>query len=421
MEHRNSIAQKQFSRRVNFYSPEEDFTLFTAQKAAGRPVPSAAALSPQERKSDYRAFVPPSADGQSSTNFSQLARKKHFRIWLAGSMLCLLLLLGGVVWWLRMTATPAVVLYHTGQPRNVTLSIGGGGIVFPQKQLTITYPEAERVIAVKVKPGDRVTVNQPLLQLDPALFSLALKQAQDDVDAAQNYLNSVQGSGNAVTIAQAQQDLDRARSRYNTLSAQASSSMLHNGLLTAPMEGIVTTVNVTPGAVFNADMPLLTIMDLSTVVVHVKVPLSYLGQVQVQQKAEVMPSATSHLTFAGTVTSVIPQADPQTDTFEAWISVDNKEGRILPGMSAFARIQGQVNALAVPRLAVLAPEGDAAVFVVRNQVAHLRRVQVVGRTVDTIYIAGNDLIPGEQIVLVGLHALQDGQRVRVTRIEGRAS
>ncbi|MBO0779394.1 MAG: efflux RND transporter periplasmic adaptor subunit [Ktedonobacteraceae bacterium] len=343
-------------------------------------------------------------------------------LYLVGSLLGLVLLLGGgILLWAKLCLSPAVKVYQIGQARDVDLFIGGGGIIFPQQQLTVTYPATERIVSVKVAPGDHVHANQPLLQLDPTQLNVSVKQAADDMAAAQNYLNSVSGIGNAVTVAQAQQDYEQAKSRYEALSSRVSSATLQDGNLVSPIDGVVTAVNVNPGSIFADNTPLLTIMDLSSVIVHVKVPLVYLGQVKMHQTAQVMPSAASHTSFSGKVTGVIPQADPQTDTFEVWISINNGGNQLLPGMSAFARIQSPVHSLAVPRLAVLSPDGDAHVFVVRQQVAHLERVQVVGRMQDMIYVSGPNIAASEQVVLVGLDMLQDGQHVRVTDIEGPKS
>jgi multidrug efflux pump subunit AcrA (membrane-fusion protein) len=38
------------------------------------------------------------------------------------------------------------------------------------------------------------------------------------------------------------------------------------------------------------------------------------------------------------VSSVIPQADTQTDTFEAWVRIDNQKEMLLPGMKVSVRI-----------------------------------------------------------------------------------
>ena len=182
------------------------------------------------------------------------------------------------------------------------------------------------------------------------------------------------------------------------------------------MQGVVTAVNINPNEVFAPNNIQLTIMDESTVIVHAEIPLSNLGQVRLGLPAVVTPSALPNASFQGTVISVIPQADPQTDTFEVQIEVKNPQHMLLPGMSAFVRIQGESQGFALPRAAVLNPDQGAIVFIVRNQYAYMQRVHVVGRSVDKIFV-DRGVSPNDTIVLVGIDQLHDGQQVNVTAIE----
>lgn len=343
-----------------------------------------------------------------------LQRKNRMIIAIALAVFVLVVSAGGY-YYLKASSAANVTLYQVNN-QNVTQYIGGGGIVFPNQQIDISYPVVERVVSVFVKPGDHVSLNQPLIQLDPSQLNSQITEASNEVASAQAFLNSVSTSGNAVTIAQAQQAYDNARSRYNALVAQLSSFTLHSGKLISPLNGVVTAVNVDASEVFAADKPLITIMDESTAIVHVEVPLVSLGQVHLGQTATVTPSALPNLNLKGTVSAIIPQADPQTDTYEVWIVVPNQTDLLLPGMSAFVRIQSGGQASVVPRLAVLNPDTESIVFVVRNQYAYIQHVHVAGRSVDSMYI-DSGIAPGDQIVLVGLDKIQNGQKVHITQIE----
>jgi multidrug efflux pump subunit AcrA (membrane-fusion protein) len=357
--------------------------------------------------------VPPPFTRQGIADFPPVMpqKRRSFAV-ISFALSFIILLVGGAlaVWWFSAKSVPNVTLTPVSS-QNISQDIGGGGIVFPRQQVNISYPASERVVSVLVKAGDHVNVNQPVIQLDATQLNIQIQQAANDVAAAQAFLNSVSATGNPVSIAQAQQQLQVAKDRYNALIAQS-----HNGNLVATMSGVVTAVNVTPGTVFAADAPLLTIMDESTVIVHAKIPLTDLGMVHIGQQATVTPSALPGVTVRGTVTSIVPQADPQTDTFEVWVSVANTDGQLLPGMSAFVHIQSSSKALVVPRLAVLNPGGQAAVFVVRDQRAHLQHVQVIDSSPDAVYIS-QGVTTGDEVVLVGIDKLQDDQPVHVSSIE----
>jgi RND family efflux transporter MFP subunit len=332
----------------------------------------------------------------------------------AGGLLILLLIsaLGLVFWYTNRSV--GVVTYRVGGMQMVSQDIGGGGVVFPRQQFDLSYPAAERVLNVMVKAGDHVALNQPLVRLDTSQIDLQVSQAANDVAAAQQYLNSISSSGNSVTIAQAQQALQTAQSRYNALISQESSPTFHDGVLVSPMSGVVTAVNIDSGEIFAPGTVLVTVMDLSSVVVHAKLPLENLIQVHVGLPAIVTPSAVSSLNESGTVTSVIPTADPQTDTFEVWIALPDQQ-TVLPGMSVFVRVQAPVLAYVVPRITVLNPDLESVVFVVRNGRAALNQVQVIGRSADLLYIQG-DIHPGDLLVIRPLDTLHNAQPIHVQSV-----
>jgi RND family efflux transporter MFP subunit len=335
----------------------------------------------------------------------------------AGGLLVLILvsILGVAFWYMNRSVN--VVTYRVSGMQAISQDVGGGGVVFPRQQFDLSYPAAERVLDVMVKAGDPVQLNQPLVKLDTSQMDIQVSQAANDVSTAQQYLNSVSASGNPVTIAQAQQALQMAQSRYNALISQESSPTFHDGVLTSPMRGVVTAVNIDPGEIFAPGTVLVTVMDLSSVIVHAKLPLENLSQVHVGLPAIVTPSAVSNMSVSGKVVSVIPTADPQTDTFEVWIALPAQQA-ILPGMSAFVRVQAPIRAYAVPHIAVLNPDLESVVFVVHNGHAVLRPVQVIGRSADMIYILGlaNDIQRGDLLIVRPLDMLHNGQPVHVQSV-----
>ena len=349
---------------------------------------------------------------------SKSVQRTNKRFLLMSGLLCLavLLIVGGLYVWMRIRALPSgVTLYQVGT-QGFTADIGGGGIVYPLQEEDISYPIAERALSVLVAPGDHVTANQPLIRLDMAVLNAQLEQAKKDVVSSSTYLATVKANGNTVAIAQAQQLYSLAVDKYDALEAEASSSTLHNGTVISPISGIVTSLYIAPGEIFAANRTMIVIMDESAVIVRTEIPLTYLTQVQLGQIATVTPSSLPGVNIQGKVSAIIPQADSQTDTFEIWVLVVNPQRMLLPGMNAFVHFHSVGKALGVPRLAVLNPQRESIVFVVRNQRAYIQKVHIVSRSVDTIFINGG-ISAGDRVVLVGADDLQNGQEVRVSGVE----
>lgn len=304
---------------------------------------------------------------------------------------------------------PEVGAYRVAAKQSVNLFSGGGGIVYPRQQWSVSFANSQRALDVYVSAGNQVKRGQPLMRIDASQLNAQLTQASNDVAVKKQYLDTVTAQGNPATIAAATQDYQLALNNYNALSASASP----DGKILSPMAGVVTDVNVFPNQVSPANTSLITVMDQSSVVVHAKIPLTNLGQVRVGLPATVTPSATPGVTFQGTVTAVVPVSDPQTDTFEAQITVKNPQQTILPGMSAFVNIQGKVQGYVIPRAAVL---NDNTIFLITDEHAYMQKVNVVGRTVDK-YVIDTGVAPGQTIVVVGMDQLHDGQQVKVSSVQ----
>ncbi len=343
-------------------------------------------------------------------------KNRRYQLVSAGLCVAVLLMIGSVYTWLRIKSLPPTVTVYQVGAQNVAQQIGGGGIVYPLQEEDISYPITERAISVLVAPGDHVSANQPLIQLDITQLNSQIDQAYSDVLSTADYLKSVKASGTAYNVAQAQQSYDLARNKYTSLKAEASSSTLHNGTVISPINGVVTSLLIAPGEIFAADRTMIVIMDESTVIVRAQIPLIYLGQLHVGQPATVIPSSLPGISLPGKISALIPRADPQTDTFEIWVAIPNPNQMLLPGMSAFVHLQQMGKVLAVPRLAVLNPDREGIVFVERHGHVYIQKVQIVARSVKTIYIGGG-ISAGDRVILVGLDNLQNGEKVRVTSVE----
>ncbi len=375
-----------------------------------------AAMSSLLTREEQREEATPVRGTPNKLDPPHTARPLYKRPAVIVSALCLVvLLIGGFFAWLRLNQAPLNVTLYQVHPQNVDRYIGGSGTIFPQQQLNIAYPAVERVISVYVQPGDQVSPNQPLIQLDLSQLNAQIKQASENVSAAQNYLNSV-ALENQLVVDQAQRAYDMAIATYNSLVAQSSSPTLHNGTLVSPVKGVITQVDISAGDVVGANRSLMTLVVESTVIARVQIPLANINQVYVGQLALVTPSALPSLNIQGKVSTVIPQASANGDTFEVWVNITNMNNTLLPGMDTFVRLAEPIHAIVVPRLAVLNPDQGPTVYVVRRGHAYLQPIQIGGYTDDFIIVDAG-LSAGDTVVLSGVDALQNGRAVHIVSIE----
>jgi RND family efflux transporter MFP subunit len=335
-----------------------------------------------------------------------------------------LLTLGGVIFALLLVGvlvvprvlgkkTPHVTLYtvHTQQ---LSAYVGGGGLTFPNQQLNIVFPITAQVVKVDVQVGQSVKVGQALVTMDSADLDRQLALAYSSWQNAQNYANSVAGTtqyNSAITQAA------NAKAAYDALNAFVNSPTYRHGNLVAPFAGVVTALGVTSNSIANAGVTLVTLQDISSMIVHAQFPLEQRSAVTLGQTVEVDPAATPDQKFNGTVSNINPVlTSPGSDTFEVWITVPNPNQLLFTSESVYARVLTQQSMPVVPQLAVVNPDADSIVFVYSGGKAHLRHVVVGPRNGDQFGIV-NGLQDGDQVILIGQFNLSDNEPVVVSRVE----
>ena len=239
----------------------------------------------------------------------------------------------------------------------------------------------------------------------------ALVQAQSAYDLARQHLAAVQRVGREAALKGAQGQLESAKGKY--LAAEAE---LQYSEIRSPIDGIVTDRPLYAGETAVAGAPLLTVMDTSSLLAKVHLPLSQAQQLKIGDPASVtVPGLDKPV--QGKLTLISPALDPGSTTVEIWVQTDNPGGRFKPGTAVQASIAGKSvpDALVVPvESLVTDPSGNKAVMVIGSDgVAHMKEVSIgIEDGAEAQIVSG--ISAGDKVVTKGAYALDDGTKVRVT-------
>jgi HlyD family secretion protein len=202
--------------------------------------------------------------------------------------------------------------------------------------------------------------------------------------------------------------------------------------ITAPIDGTVSERFLDPGNLAVPSKPLVRIVQMDTVKVIVHFPEDQIQYMAPGIGAQLTVAAYPDKLFQGKIAKLSPTLDPETRMFSAEIKVLNKGGLLRPGM--FTRVSLSVDphpdALLVPKEAVLYREeylGNAGsskgevrrshyIFVADQGRARMRIV-VLGHESGTSVEVSQGLQGGEQIVIRGMHQLNDGSKIKVMERE----
>ena len=173
--------------------------------------------------------------------------------------------------------------------------------------------------------------------------------------------------------------------------------------LYAPIDGVVTELSVREGAAVAAGTPLFRINGLATVWVQAAVPEAQLSLIPMKSAVEVRANAWPAQTFNGRVEAVLPQVDAVTRAIPVRIAVDNRNGRLSPGMFVNIAFRGGAQApqLVVPSEAVIMT-GERTVVIVAEASGSFSVANVtVGREAGGKTAILSGLTAGQSVVASG--------------------
>jgi membrane fusion protein, heavy metal efflux system len=310
-------------------------------------------------------------------------------------------------------------------------------MINPNRISRVLPPVQGRVLAVFVKLGDTVADGQPLVNLNSpdadAAISIylqadaTLRQAkvtvvktETDLERSRKLLQyqaisekDVLAAQNDVATARAAlENAEAARAqavRKLTLLGLTPSDLQQAVVVRAPIAGVITEINVTPGEYkaavsFSTDVtaPLMSIADLSTVWVSSDVPEPFMRLIHIGEAVEITFVAYPGEKFTGRVARVGTALDPLTRTLKVLVDLANPARRFVPEMFGSMRHAGPPRRFpVVPAAAIVQEYGRSQVFVERGPGQFERRVVTTGVRTPELVAITSGLDANSRIIVDG--------------------
>ena len=247
-------------------------------------------------------------------------------------------------------------------------------------------------------------------QFDLTTAENELRLAEQTIALRTTSLNPNDRALAAARVTQAQQHLA-------TLDAQLSYATIR-----APITGFVTDQFQYEGEFAAAGGKLVTIADISEVIVKAPFADTVASELKVGDPATVLPTDTSSEEMKGRITLLSRSSDPTNRTVEVWVTLANGAGKMRANGAAQVTISAnsKSDAVVAPAAAVTLDASNAnegTVMVVdAASVAHETKVTIGIRTSDKVEITSG-LQGDEMVVIEGNFSLADGTRVEVAKNE----
>jgi RND family efflux transporter MFP subunit len=191
-------------------------------------------------------------------------------------------------------------------------------------------------------------------------------------------------------------------------AAQKAEAQMQNTEIRAPMDGILSGLQVIDSELVASGNELLTISSRKNYV-RGEVNEEDVGEVKTGMKADLQMYAYRTRQFSAVVTAVLPAADPETQRYTIILDLENPPENLMAGMTGEMNIitGRHENALLVPTRALLV---DQALVVAYGMVS-ARTVKVGYRTLESAE-AVEGLREGDRVVVSDQDKLRPGQFVR---------
>lgn len=288
------------------------------------------------------------------------------------------------------------------------------GSVILEQRASVASSQSGLVVHVGFREGEKIEKNQVLAKLDTDILDANivasrafLAQNRVNLEKAKKDLARVEKLFSQKAISQASFDdtvfaTKSAEQQYASAKATLRSMELEKEKKTikAPFGGIIVSKQIEIGDWIGTGGVLASLVNPSSAEVRIDLPEEIALNLQKNMPVSILINAKK---YAGFVGAVIPKGDVATRTFPVKILFKETQNELLDGMSAQVEIQNgpKVEALLVPRDALIKRFGQNVVFIDANATAVMIPATVVGYTDSKIAVSASGLKAGDRVVTKG--------------------
>lgn len=335
------------------------------------------------------------------------------------------------------TTTSATQQFATDVPQPVSgseavndtlwVQVTAAGQAEAVREATLTAQVEGQILGVAVRENSGVAAGRSLIRIDTTQYALELAGARAELESADaEYQKSIlfdqeiedpEVRAQRARISRAQSGLTGAE-----VSVRQAEINLDRTNVKAPFGGRIADLQVVAGQWVASGAELLTLVALDPIKVEVQVLEAELGLLAEGRRARISFAAFPGEEFEGRIETINPRVDPENRTGRVTVLLENRDGRIKPGMYAQVIIDAQAfpDRVLIPRRALLERDGRLVVFVYnedgRNGRAEWRYV-TIGRENETLVelTHGDEgfVEPGEMVLTDGHHYLAHDATVRL--------
>jgi membrane fusion protein (multidrug efflux system) len=269
-----------------------------------------------------------------------------------------------------------------------------------------------RVIALYGEVGDFFEKGEPLLQLDSTLKGLTAQQAKVAFDKASADYTRAQNLFKVQSISDSELEAARLGAKAAEVAWRMAETDYENTKVRAPFAGTLANRLVELGEMVGPGAPVANLVDLRRLKAEFQLAEKELVSVSDGDSVLGAVDALPGLVLRGTITARSLQAAEGTRSFTVEATFPGMRG-FASGMflRGFILVNGTGSGFLIPREAIHGSGSDARVYIAAGGKAQARKVHGESPRGAWVLVQGDDLQPGETLIVTASKAIEDGAAI----------
>jgi membrane fusion protein, multidrug efflux system len=249
---------------------------------------------------------------------------------------------------------PIAVAMAKAEMQSVPHFLTGIGSVAAVHQVTVASQIGGMVTQIMFAAGQTVTAGDPLVQLDDGPEQGDLTNFEAQARYAGVTLRRNQELLVKQAAAQAIVDQNRSQLDQADASIAKTKALIAQKLIRAPFSGKLGVRQVEVGQYVGPGMAMVTLTDLTQLYINFTLPEQAAAALAVGQSVNFAVDAYPDERFQAKINAVEPQVSADTRSLKVQATMDNPDGKLLPGMFANVHVAlpPQPGVVTVPETAV---------------------------------------------------------------------
>lgn len=298
------------------------------------------------------------------------------------------------------------------EPVEIPLKLTAVGSLASPQTTQISAEFAGKVVFLDIPEGQEVEKGHILARLDERRAAAALTIALARHQNAKERLVRLRQLRSAGVISE--QEFDDAIAELDGSTGQLADARtaLGKAAISAPFAGILGLRQVSVGAYVDPGDPIVRLTQIDPLDMIFSLPQRHVSQIEAGMTVNGVAGSCEQR-FAGVITVIDPDIDPDTRSIRVQARVSNDEGRLRPGMAAALAVQvgHTANALLVPQEAIVREGTRTLLYTLNDDSTTTSREVTLGTFFDDAVEVTEGLDAGATVVTAGQQKLRPALKV----------